>query len=778
MHFISLACSLLFLGVFVWYLSATHPATRRIAGVWTVLAAIVVGIIAVTPPWEKIKLGIDLEGGTEYRLRVKHDAPTTEILEQAIEVYRKRLDDAGGRNIIIQPVGSDQISVQIPGTDDEQKKADREALERVALLEFKLVHPQSESLIAAARENGGVLPDEFAFDWEILPMTPDIDPKGNEVERGDIVVERVARLSGKTVNRASAGFDAQGRSIVMIELNNEGATKMFELTGQFLKERMAVVLDDEVITAPTIQGQFGGSFEISGGQMSQYESERLASVLENPLEEEVEMLSSRDVDPSLGADSIRSGWKAGLIAIGGVIVFMVLYYRSAGLVSVVALSINMLLLLGMLAEFRFTLTLPGIAGIILTIGMAVDANVLIYERVRDELRTSGGHLRQAVDLGFGKAFSAIVDSNITTLIAALVLFITGTGPLRGFAITLTLGILANLFTALVVTRVCFEWLLHWKWIKNLVMMQFLSETSVNFLRWRWTATVASVIIIAAGIFALNQRGNEMFGVDFIGGDSVLVTYDERVPVGELRKAMEAAPEVEASLFQYAVNSDSLTFQTREQQGVEAIQVLKEKFPNANFEQQSIESIGPQVSEELKNRALIALGLGLLGILIYASMRFEWTYAVAATAGQIHDVLLVIAIMALLGMQVTLLEVAALLAIAGYSINDKIVILDRIREAFRQKEKGNHYELINRGLNRSIARTLLTSGTTLVACLALMIFGGPVIFDFSLAVFIGVIGGTYSSNFISPAIAYWFNNYQDRQKKTLAASSEASPSTTS
>lgn len=772
LHFLSLASSLLFLGVFIWYLSATHPAIRRLAGVWTIAAAIGTAIIAISPPWEKIKLGIDLEGGTEYRIRVQN-APTKAVLEQAIEVFRKRLDDAGGRNVIIQPVGTDQISVQIPGTDAEQKKADREALSRVAKLEFKLVHPESNRILQAAAANEGVIPTEYAFDWEILPMQPETDRKGNVIERGDIVVKRVADLSGKSVDSAMRGADQQGLPAVYITLKEDAAATMFDLTSNNIGEPLAVVLDNEVITAPVIRGAFGGNFQVSGGNMSPYEAERLASILENPLEQPVELLSSRDVDPSLGADSIRSGWQAGLISIAGVVIFMVIYYRGAGLVSVLALTVNMLLLLGMLAEFRFTLTLPGIAGIILTIGMAVDANVLIYERIRDEMRSSG-QLRQAVDLGFGKAFSAIVDSNITTLIAALVLFAFGTGPLRGFAVTLTLGILANLFTALVVTRVCFEWLIYWKFLKKLAMMQFLSETKINFLNYRWIATVVSIIIIAAGAFIFQSRGDKMYGVDFIGGDSVLMTYQENVPVGELRDALDKGG-IEASLIQYATNSNSLTFQTRVGQGEEAVAVLQRDFPDANLKQSSIESIGAQVSEELRSRALIALSLGLLGILIYATLRFEWSYAVSATIGQVHDVLLVLSVMALLGKELTLLEVAALLAIAGYSINDKIVIFDRIREAFRQKEKGTLAELINRGLNRSLARTLLTSGTTLVACLALMVFGGPVIYDFSLAVFIGVIGGTYSSNFISPAIAYWLNNYKDGQKNTAVSTEEPTPS---
>ncbi|MEM1060639.1 MAG: protein translocase subunit SecD [Verrucomicrobiota bacterium] len=772
MQFVSLACSLAFLGVFIWYLSATHPRARRIAGVWTVVVAIAVGILAVSPPWEKIKLGIDLEGGTEYRVQVQN-VSGPQVLDQAIEVFRKRLDEGGGRNLILQPVGDNRISVQIPGTSEEQRKADREALSRVAKLEFKLVHPNNETIMTEVRANDGVLPAQYAFDWMILPQQPEKDREGNEIEMPPLVVKRLADIGGKTVSSAARGFSPSNLPAVDVVLNSEGGEKMLALTTENLGNRMAVVLDDEIITAPSINGIFSTKFQVSGGRMSGYEAERLASVLENPLEEQVELLSSRDVDPSLGLDSIRSGWQAGLISIAGVVVFMIIYYRVAGMVSVIALSLNMLLLLGMLAEFRFTLTLPGIAGIILTIGMAVDANVLIYERIRDELRTSGGHLRQAVDLGFGKAFSAIVDSNITTLIAAVVLYITGTGPLRGFAITLTLGILANLFTALVVTRVCFEWLLHWKVIKSLAMMQFLRLTKFNFLSFRWGAIAASAVIIGLGVLTFQQRGEEMFGVDFLGGDSVLMSYEERVPVGELREAVTGAG-IEATLFQYAANDNSLTFQTRVGEGEAAVELLRERFADAGLQKSSIESVGAQVSEELKSRALIALGLGLLGILIYATIRFEWSYALAATAGQIHDVLLVLAVMALLGKELTLLEVAALLAIAGYSINDKIVIFDRIREAFRQKEKGSIYELINRGLNRSLARTLLTSGTTLVACLALMIFGGPVIYDFSLAVFIGVIGGTYSSNFISPAIAYWFNNYKDRHRKNVVPS-EPSPS---
>jgi SecD/SecF fusion protein len=462
------------------------------------------------------------------------------------------------------------------------------------------------------------------------------------------------------------------------------------------------------------------------------------------------------VDASLGADSIRTGLHAGIIALILVVSFMVIYYRLSGLIAMLALAVNLVLLFGLLAQFHFTLTLPGIAGIVLTIGMAVDANVLIYERIRDELAL-GKPARSSIDIGFEKAFSAIFDSNVTTLIPALVLAYLGTGPLRGFAVTLVLGIVANLFAALVVSRNAFDWILSRTDKPNLSMMQFIKSPRFDFLRFRHAGLVVSLVILICGAIAVSLRGESLLGVDFKGGDAVTMTYQQPVEIGQLRQVLDDAHFKDFTL-QPSPLSKALLVQTEEQQGEGAAQLLEQHFPQAGFVASAVDKIGAQVGGEMKQKAIMALLAGLFGILVYAAIRFEWSYALAAAVGQLHDVLIALSIMALLDRELTLPLVGALLTIAGYSINDKIVVFDRIREGARLREKGSFYEVINRSLNLTLARTILTGSTCLLATGALIVFGGPVIHDFSLAMFIGIMSGIYSSHFISPGLAWWLGRH--------------------
>jgi len=423
---------------------------------------------------------------------------------------------------------------------------------------------------------------------------------------------------------------------------------------------------------------------------------------------------------------------------------------------VLALTVNLVLLFGLLAQFHFTLTLPGIAGIVLTIGMAVDANVLIYERIRDELAL-GKPARSAIDIGFEKAFSAIFDSNVTTLIPAIVLAYFGTGPLRGFAVTLVLGIVANLFAALVVSRNTFDWILTATDKPNLTMMQFIKSPRFDFLKYRGFGLILSLLILAAGAIAVDLRGQSLLGVDFKGGDAVTMTYGQSVDIGKVRAAL-IKNGLKDVMLQPVSGSKALLIQTEEQQGERAAQVLKDNFPQAGFVAGSVDKIGAQVGGEMKQKAITALLLGLFGILVYAAIRFEWSYAIAAAVGQLHDVLIALSIMALLGRELTLPLVGALLTIAGYSINDKIVVFDRIREGAKLREKGSFYEVINRSLNLTLARTILTGSTCLLATGALIVFGGPVIHDFALTMFIGITSGIYSSHFISPGLAWWLGRF--------------------
>jgi SecD/SecF fusion protein len=742
--------SLGFIGFFVWYLAAENAASRRAAGVGAIIASLLTCGLALYPLDKTIRLGLDLQGGTEFLMEVQGD-PSPTALDEVTTVLRKRLDTLGTREISILPEGKDRLKIQIPGLQGAEVSQTEHLLSQVAKLEFNLVPPNADQILAAAMANGGKLPYQYALDYEILPEIQK-DAQGKDVV-GQVVVEKKVQMSGKHVTHAYVSLQQTGTPVVELEFDSEGKQQFGTITSANVGHQLAIVLDHVVKSAPTLDEPIlDGRAVISGGSMSRPECEELASVLENPLENPIKMLSTNSVDATLGADSIHSGLQAGMIALLLVISFMVIYYRVSGMIAVLALSVNLVLLFGLLAQFHFTLTLPGIAGIVLTIGMAVDANVLIYERIRDELAL-GKPARAAIDIGFEKAFSAIFDSNVTTLIPAIVLAYFGTGPLRGFAVTLALGIVANLFAALVVTRNTFDWILTATEKPNLSMFQFIKSPKFNFLSYRVGGLVLSLVIILLGAIAVGIKGDALLGVDFKGGDAVTMTYTQPVDIAQVRSTLDKAGLKDVTL-QPVTGSNALQIQTEENQGETAANTLIQTFPQAGFVAGSIDKIGAQVGGEMQQKALTALLLGLFGILVYAAIRFEWSYAIAAAVGQLHDVLIALSIMALLGRELTLPLVGALLTIAGYSINDKIVVFDRIREGAALREKGTFFEVINRSLNLTLARTILTGSTCLLATGALIVFGGPVIHDFSLTMFIGILSGIYSSHFISPGLAWW------------------------
>ncbi len=776
MRYVIFLSGLVFLFVFLWHLATDEARTKRLVGLASILLAMLtcglslypldkngsplkLNLDAVRSAFElkAVHLGLDLKGGTAFLIELEGE-PTPKALEQAVDVIRKRVDKFGLAEPIIQPTGKNRISVQIPGLTEKEKNSARTQLSKVAKLEFRMVHPENQSLVMQAQLDPTQIPPGYQ-----LLFSKDKNEKGQE-RMIPYLVKRTTEMSGKHVQRASRGFDELGRPTVNMEFTSAGAKIFGEITEANVNHQMAIVLDEEIKSAPNINGAiYGGHAQISGGSMTPEEAEELSSVLENPLETPVKIVEERGVDPSLGSDSVASGTKALLLATLGVTIFMVAYYRTAGVVAVIALIINLIMLLGLLVQLNFTLTLPGIAGIILTIGMAVDANVLIYERIRDEL-DKGKPLRAAVNAGFDRAFSAIFDSNITTIIPAVILILMGSGPLQGFAVTLTLGIVANLFAAVVVSRNLFEWLMLNPNFKSLSMMCFVKNPTYNFIKLRWVAVIISTAILLAGGLSLQMKGEKAFGVDFVGGDALSLHYDQMVPVSELRAALESE-KISVHLVQYAKAEKMLLLQARFGEGEKAGAVLGARFPQANFHATGQhDSVGSQVGQELQQRAIFALLLGLAGILVYTCFRFEWTYAVAATVGQIHDVLFALGLAVLFNTELTLTLVGAFLTIAGYSINEKIVVFDRVREVIKGSQKIPLFEVLNDSLNLTLARTVITGGTTLIAITMLLLFGGVVIHDFAWTMLVGVLGGMYSSHFIAPAIVWWLDTRKKPEMK--------------
>jgi SecD/SecF fusion protein len=528
-----------------------------------------------------------------------------------------------------------------------------------------------------------------------------------------------------------------------------------DLTANNVGQRLAIMLDGDVQSAPSIRQPIYGGEAVITGRFSDEEARNLASVLENPLKTPVEIEETRSVSASLGADSIKSGVGAGLLGLALTLLFVLFYYRLAGLVACLALAVNLVLLFGAMSMFNFVLTLPGIAGIILTIGMAIDANVLIYERLREEM-AAGKSLGAAVNSAYDKAFSAIFDANVTTLITSAILFWQATGPVKGFAITLTLGIIASMFSALLFTRTVFGFLLENFGLKKLTMVNWIPSRSIDFLGKRHIALALSAILILGSIAFFAWRGQKNFGVDFTGGDLVVLSSQEQVPLADLRRSVESANLGETTL-QTSIEEgrEFVTVQSKFGTADAIVAKLQQDFPAAQWAIEQTDTVGPRIGKELAGRSLFALALGLLGILIYVTLRFEFSFALGALVALLHDVIITIGVFALFGREISLVMVGAVLTIAGYSINDTIVVFDRVREGLMSGRRGTVAQIMNACINETLGRTILTGGTTLLATAALYFFGGPVLSDFALAILIGVLVGTYSSIFVASPIVLWW-----------------------
>jgi SecD/SecF fusion protein len=749
--------------LFGWYFATDFGLRKRILAATLVLLLVVFSIATIWPPEKKISLGLDIQGGTSFLIRLKQTdkAITKAMLDQAVEVIRKRVDYFGVSEPVISPVGSDRILVQIPGLDTAKIQEARDQLSRVAKLEFRLVYPDNGQRLAAIDKGQAVIPPEYRIETYTPPA------EGNEKPKPErLLVKKKADLGGEHVARASAGYGSEGWE-VRLDFDSEGAKKFGKITSENVGHRFAIVLDGVIQSAPVIKAAiYGGNAVISGGHMGDQEARELASVLENPLQTPVSIEEERSVSPTLGADSIRASVLAGLLGLAITLVCVLVYYRLAGLIANLALIINLILLIGALTMFRFVLTLPGIAGIILTIGLSVDASVLIYERLREEMAL-GKSLKAAVQTAYEKAFSSIFDANVTTLITALILFWQASGPVRGFAISLTFGILASLFTALIVGRNALEWFVDTGRLKKISMLHLISSKNINFLGKGFLACMCSLALIIAGASAFYVRGDRNFGVDFRGGDLLTLSSIHTIRVGEVREALKPIGLGDASIQESSQGGKNyITIRSPVNTSDKVEKQVMEAMPGTGFHVERADRVGALVGSELAKSSLVALGLGILGILIFVTFRFELSFAVGAIVALLHDVIITVGMFSLLGRELTLTMVGAVLTIAGYSINDTIVVFDRIREGLASGKRGTIEEIMNQSINQTLSRTILTSTVTLIPILCLFFLGGEVLRDFSLAIIIGVAVGTYSSIFIASPIVLWWTRARGGSTSSL------------
>jgi SecD/SecF fusion protein len=728
----------------------------------------------------KIKLGLDLQGGTQFLVSLDtnhmvvldtNDNKTSlmpaeerqRLVSQAAEVLRRRVDTLGVAEPVIQPAGENHIIIQLPGLSQAAQDEAKTNIQKAAYLEFRLVHPQSSQLL-----KDGIIEPGF----EVLKMKHK-NPDGTTSLEAYLVQKKLANgLTGKYIKRAYTSRDPVSNDpVIEIEFTSVGGEKFGDLTADHVGEQLAIVLDGQLYNAPNIREPIrNGRCEISGGGMDIDEALTVANVLENPLETPVKIDEMREVDPTLGKDSISSGIKAAVYGTLLVAAFMAFYYHRCGVIADIAMILNLVILLGVMCSIGTTLTLPGIAGIVLTVGMAVDANVLIYERLREEMG-HGKSMRGAVAAAYSRAFSTIFDSHTTTLISAIILIYLGTGPVKGFGVTLTIGVALSLFTSLVMTRLIFDFLLQRGWLNRIGMLHIIKNPHWDFMKWAKPAFIASWTIILVGIsYGIFVRGQNVLGIDFAGGDAITMSFKEKVDVDKLRPALAKVGDVQIQ-YQKGDTQDMLQVVAPFGKGSAVTEALTTAFPAAGFHQIGHDTVRGTVGEEIQKSAIIASFLSLFGILIYVAFRYEFSFSVGAVLAVIHDVLMTLGIFCLSGRQLSAPIVAAVLTIIGFSINDTIVIFDRIREDLKLGVRGSFKEVMNIALNQTLSRTLITSGTVFIATTSLYIFGGGVINDFAFTFLIGILTGTYSSIYIASALVLWWHKGQ-RPKSSSQVQMEA------
>lgn len=761
------------------------------------------------------RLGIDLNGGAEFLLLLKADTEDSnknfeKYRDNAVETIRKRLESQNYYETDISPAGSNLISVRVPVVTEDEKSLLEQLVLRSAKLEFRLVHENNATIvrdIELEASKSGKTPQEYfaanrpelARDYDLLTETKYDDD--NNIILINVLVEKLVRMEGDHINNAGVTTDKFGKRGISLGFDRAGSQMFGELTSDYCKggkknssaergRQLAIVLDGVLYSAPNLNEPIlDGSASITG-DFNEDEAKGLAdALLSGSLPFEISIVHRSDIQSSVGKETVRKSLYSGIIGTVLVMIFMLIYYRLAGLIANISLAFNAALLLGALAAFDVTLTLPGIAGIILTIGMAVDANVLIYERIREEIN-SGKSVMNSVDIGFGKAFSAIFDSNLTTLFVAMILFWQGTGAIKGFALTLSIGIFTTFFTAVFMTRLFFELMLRafGTHVKRLNMMAFLRNPKINFVGIRKYTFGFSIACVVLSLCYMGYLGRDMLGIDFTGGTQLLVDYRpansaekvDLIPADEIvrylnSQGFDSKASYKKTTDETGVDMDQLELVVKnlgDMTGSDLIERLDKNYPQVKFTKTSESTLGALIGWEFTKSAIIALLLAVLGMIIYMIIRFQLSYSIAANIALVHDVIVSMGIYLVFGGQLTLQVVASLLTLIGYSLNDTIVTFDRQRENLTLMQGKTYLEIVNTSVNQTLGRTILTSLSVVLILVAQLVLGGDGIRDFIAVMLIGCFVGCYSSIFISPIItAYWHKRIATVRETSAGPASE-------
>ena len=730
-----------------------------------------------------LQLGLDLKGGVAFTLEAA-DTPATanlrdgerkEKLSKAIEIIGERINGLGVAEPLIRAVGENRIEVQLPGINTNDNPEVVASVQKPARLDFRLVYPFGTPRTVPETPAG----------YEVLTLEQEV--RGQTVS-DELYVKRLPEMTGEGVSGAYPVMDEFGRFKINLRFSAEGSKRFAEVTREIAdysrqlqqqtgnsnaRARLAIVLDGKLYSAPGVEKEIaGGSAEISGS-FTQREATELANVLNNPLDLPLQIKEQYEVGPSLAQDAIDSGVSASVIGAVLVAAFMIMFYTVGGVVAVLSLLVNVLVIFGVMASLGATITLPGLAGIVLTVGMAVDANILIFERMREELHL-GKSLKAALHAGYDKAFTTIIDAHLTQLGVCAVMIVLGTGPIKGFGVTLAIGVFSTLFSVLVASHLLMDWLIESEIIKKIAMPQPIKNLHADFVKWGKPAFIASWAVVFIGVVVVFSKGERIYGVDFAGGDVTTVSFKKKLGLDEIRKIAHSVGTGEVTpTYVSAIGGtgEVLKLETAYNKSADLLVSLQKLHPEAELKSVGTNSIGPSIGAEIEWNALRAFLFSMVIILAYIAFRFEFGFAIGAVVASIHDILMTIGVFVIAGNQFSAPMVAALLSIVGYSINDTIVVFDRIREELKLNPNTSLRDVINLSISRVFARTLMTSLTTLLAALALYFFGTGVMKDLAFTFVVGIVTGTFSSIYIAAPVFYWWHK---GDRKQVEAHQDAKP----
>lgn len=674
---------------------------------------------------DKIKLGLDLKGGVYVVMEAQTDATGAELatlMEQTQVIIEDRVNQMGLSEPTVTIEGEKKIRVELPGAENADEAI--KTIGKTAQLQF-------------------VLGD------------------------GTVVVD------GSHVKDAGVGRDEKGFNAVDLEFDSEGAVAFEEATRRALYGEVInpetgqpdgaiyIVLDDKVISSPLVNSVISGGRAQITGQFSDDEVTELAMLIRGgALPVGLKEVQTSVVGPSLGIDSLNMSLIAGVIGVGLILIMMIIFYKIMGLIADIALLLYILLVFWILALFSAVLNLPGIAGLILSVGMAVDSNVIIFARIKEEYMVSEKSLRVSVDSGFNRALKTIIDSQFTTMLAGIILYQLGSGPVKGFALTLMIGIVISVLTAVIITQFLMRTLVESKSLAKpklfgLDKPRFLFKKEFSFIKRRRIFYLSAVILIVIGLGAGLVRGFN-WGIDFTGGTMMQFEMERRVEVADVERVLDKH-EVDGTIVHAGENNTQIIIRTTQSlENEERNALFEDMYDTFDIDEDNllaVEQFSASVGDLIKKNAIKALLIATAGMLIYIIIRFEWKFAVAAIVALAHDVLLMIAFYGLFRIPINSPFIAAILTIIGYSINDTIVIFDRIRENFKIMKKNKMEELIDKSINQTIVRSLMTSATTIVAIIPLLILGGETIREFLVPMMVGLVAGTISSIAISSPVYY-------------------------